>query len=193
MPENKVQFGLSKAAFAPYTVTGGVVTFETPIPIPGAVSLTLDPRGELTEFYADNILYYVASSNQGYDASLEIATIPEQFAIEALGEVLDVTDGVITEVADAQGKPFAFLFQFEGDVKATRHVMFNCTANRPSISSSTKTTSTEPGTSELTLVSSPIEIDGKLLVKTKTTAATNDAIYNAWYTSVYEPTTVPTP
>ncbi|MER2132588.1 MAG: major tail protein [Carnobacterium inhibens] len=193
MPENKVQFGLSKAAFAPYTVTGGVVTFETPIPIPGAVSLTLDPRGELTEFYADNILYYVASSNQGYDASLEIATIPEQFAIEALGEVLDVTDGVITEVADAQGKPFAFLFQFEGDVKATRHVMFNCTANRPSISSSTKTTSTEPGTSELTLVSSPIEIDGKLLVKTKTTAATNDAIYNAWYTSVYEPTIVPTP
>lgn len=193
MPENKVQFGLSKAAFAPYTVTGGVVTFETPIPIPGAVSLTLDPRGELAEFYADNILYYVASSNQGYDASLEIATIPEQFAIEALGEVLDVTDGVITEVADAQGKPFAFLFQFEGDVKATRHVMFNCTANRPSISSSTKTTSTEPGTSELTLVSSPIEIDGKLLVKTKTTAATNDAIYNAWYTSVYEPTTVPTP
>ena len=193
MQENKVQFGLSKAAFAPYTVVGDVVTFETPIMIPGAVSLTLDPRGELTEFYADNILYYVASSNQGYDATLEIATIPEQFAVDALGEVLDATDGVMTEVADAQGKPFAFLFQFEGDVKATRHVMFNCTANRPSISSSTKTTSTEPGTSELTLVSSPIEIDGKLLVKTKTTAATNDAIYNAWYSDVYQPTVTPTP
>lgn len=186
MPENKVQFGLSKAAFAPYSVEGDVVTFETPIPIPGAVSLTLDPRGELTEFYADNILYYVASSNQGYDASLEIATIPQKFATEALGEVLDETDGVLTEVADAQGKPFAFLFQFEGDVKATRHVMFNCTANRPSISGSTKTTSTEPGTTELSLVSSPIEIDGKLLVKTKTTDATSPEIYDAWYTSVYK-------
>lgn len=186
MAENKVQFGLSKAAFAPYTVEGDVVTFETPIPIPGAVSLTLDPRGELTEFYADNILYYVASSNQGYDATLEIATIPQKFATEALGEVLDETDGVLTEVADAQGKPFAFLFQFEGDVKATRHVMFNCTANRPSISGSTKTTSTEPGTTELSLVSSPIEIDGKLLVKTKTTDVTSPEIYDAWYTSVYK-------
>lgn len=186
MPENKVQFGLSKAAFAPYTVVGDVVTFETPIMIPGAVSLTLDPRGELTEFYADNILYYVASSNQGYDASLEIATIPQKFSTDALGEVLDEIDGVLTEVADAQGKPFAFLFQFEGDVKNTRHVMFNCTANRPSISGSTKTTSTEPGTTELTLVASPIEIDGKLLVKTKTTETTSPAIYDAWYSSVYK-------
>lgn len=186
MPENKVQFGLSKAAYAPYTVVGDVVTFETPILIPGAVSLTLDPRGELTEFYADNILYYVASSNQGYDATLEIATIPQQFAIDALGETLDEEDGVITEYADAQGKPFAFLFQFEGDVKATRHVMFNCTANRPSISGSTKTTSTEPGTNELTLVASPIEIDGKLIVKTKTIATTTATIYDAWYSSVYK-------
>ena len=191
MPENRVQFGLSKAAYAPYTVTGGVVTFETPIPIPGAVSLTLDPRGELTEFYADNILYYVASSNQGYDASLEIATIPEQFAIDALGEEFDETDGVLTEVADAQGKPFAFLFQFEGDVKATRHVMFNCTANRPSLSSSTKTTSTEPGTTELSLVASPIEIDGKLVVKTKTLASTPPAIYDSWYSNVYKKNAVP--
>lgn len=186
MPENKVQFGLSKAAFAPYAVVGDVVTFETPIMIPGSVSLTLDPRGELTEFYADNILYYVASSNQGYDASLEIATIPQQFLIDALGETLDEEDGVLTEYADAQGKPFAFLFQFEGDVKNTRHVMFNCTANRPSISSSTKTTASEPGTTELTLVASPIEIDGKLLVKTKTTETTSSAIYDAWYTSVYK-------
>ena len=191
MPENKVQFGLSKAAFAPYTVTGGVVTFDTPILIPGAVSLTLDPRGELTEFYADNILYYVASSNQGYDASLEIATIPEQFAIDALGETLDADDGVLTEFADAQGKPFAFLFQFEGDVKATRHVMFNCTANRPSISSSTKTTASEPGTTELSLVSSPIEIDGKLLVKTKTTPSTPSSVYDSWYTQVYKKIAVP--
>lgn len=191
MAENKVQFGLSKCYYAPYTVTGGVITYETPIPIPGAVNLTLDPRGELSEFYADNILYYVASSNQGYDASLEIALIPQQFAIDALGETLDETDGVVTEVADAQGKPFAFLFQFEGDVKATRHIMFNCKANRPSISGSTKTTSTEPGTNELSMVSSPIEIGDKLVVKTKTTATTKPAIYDAWYTKVYEKVTTP--
>ncbi|WP_042352257.1 major tail protein [Bacillus massiliigorillae] len=186
MSENKVEFGLSKVHYAPYTITNGKVTFETPIPIPGAVSMTSEPKGELTEFYADNILYYVASSNQGYESTLNIATITEQFAIDALGEELDEADKVLNELADAQGKPFALLWQFEGDVKATRHVLFNCKANRPNISGNTKETGTEVSPNELKLVSSPIEIDGKMMVKTKTTAATSPSIYDAWYTKVYQ-------
>lgn len=188
MSENKVTFGLRNVHYAPYTITGGEVTFETPIAMPGGVELTLDPRGDLVEFYADNVLYYSASNNQGYDGTLSIANTPEQFAIDALGETLDEEDGVLTETADAKGKPFALLFEFDGDVKATRHVMFNCTANRPSLSSSTKTASAEPNANELTFVASPIEIDGKLMVKTKTTAATTSAIYDAWYSAVYKKT-----
>lgn len=188
MPENKVEFGLSNVHYAPYTEVGGVVTFETPIPIPGAVSMTSNPIGESTKFYADNMVYYVANSNQGYDATLSIATIPQQFAIDALGEELDETDGVINELADAQGKPFALLFQFEGDVKATRHVLYNCKANRPSISGQTKQEGTEISPNELTLSASPIEIGDKLLVKTKTTSTTDQAIYDSWFTNVYKKT-----
>lgn len=162
MPENKVEYGLSRVHYAPYTVTDGKVTFETPIPIPGAVSMTSEPKGELTEFYADNVLYYVASSNQGYEATLNIAVIPEQFAIDALGEELDEDDKVLNELADAQGKPFALMWQFEGDVKATRHVMFNCKANRPNISGNTKETSAEISPNELSLVASPMDIGGKM-------------------------------
>lgn len=188
MPENKVEFGLSNVHYAPYTEANGVVTFETPIPVPGAVSMTSDPIGESTKFFADNMVYYVANSNQGYDATLSIATIPQKFAIDALGEELDETDGVINELADAQGKSFALLFQFEGDVKATRHVLYNCKANRPSISGQTKQEGTEISPNELTLSASPIEIGDKLLVKTKTTSTTDQAIYDSWFTSVYKKT-----
>lgn len=189
MTENKVQFGLSKVHYAPYTVDEtGEIMFEKPIPIPGAVSLTSEPKGELTEFYADNVLYYVASTNQGYEATLSIASIPQQFAIDALGEELDEIDGVIMELANATGKPFALLWQFEGDVKATRHVMFNCKANRPNISGNTKESSAEVSANELSLVASPMEIDGKSLVKTKTTPSTSPAVYDAWYNSVYKKT-----
>lgn len=183
--ENKVAFGLKNVYYALYDVTGGVVTFKTPIPIPGAVELTFDPRGDLIEFYADDMLYYAASNNQGYDGTLSIATVPEQFAIDALGEQLDETDGVLNELADAKGKPFALLFEFDGDVNATRHVMYNNSASRPTIASKTKTNSAEPNTNELKFVSSPIDINGKRMVKTKTTSKTTQALYDNWYKEVY--------
>ena len=71
--------------------------------MPGAVELTNEPRGDLIEFYADDMLYYSADNNQGYEGTLNIALLPEQFAIDALGEQLDETDGVLNELADAKG------------------------------------------------------------------------------------------
>lgn len=183
---NKVTFGLQDVHYATFEEVEGVVTFDAPIPIPGGVELTTDPRGDMVEFYADNMIYYAASNNQGYDGTLTIANIPDQYLVDALGEELDEEDGVLNEIANATGKPFALLFQFEGDVKAVRHVMYNCTANRPTIASSTKTNATEPNTNALTFVSSPIKLGGKLMVKTKTTAATKEEVYSGWYTEVYE-------
>ncbi|OFD80170.1 prophage pi2 protein 39 [Bacillus mycoides] len=115
--ENKVQFGLKNVHYATFEEKDGVVTFETPTPLPGGVELTFEPRGDLIEFYADDMLYYAASNNQGYDGTLSIASIPEKFAIDALGEQLDEVDGVLNELADAKGKSFALLFEFDGDKK----------------------------------------------------------------------------
>ncbi|MCU4978296.1 phage tail protein [Bacillus cereus] len=187
MPENKVSYGLKNVHYVPYNVTDGVVTFKTPIPLPGAVELTNEPRGDLIEFYADDMLYYSADNNQGYEGTLNIALLPEQFAIDALGEQLDETDGVLNELADAKGKPFALLFEFDGDVKATRHVMYNCSASRPNISSKSKTNSAEPNTNELKFVASPLILapGGRPMVKTKTTAKTTQTIYDNWYKEVY--------
>lgn len=186
--ENKVEYGLSNVHYAPYSIVNDEIVFETPIPIPGAVSMTSDPVGEASKFFADNVVYYVAKSNQGYEANLSIALIPQKFAIDALGEELDAEDGVMNELADSQGKPFALLFQFEGDQKATRHVLYNCTANRPSISGNTKEEGTEIAPSELTLTASPMKIGDKLLVKTKTTSKTTEEIYDSWFTKVYKKT-----
>jgi len=184
MSENKITFGLKNVRYAPFTVAAGVITYGTPIPMPGGIELGLEPRGDMTEFYADDILYYSASNNQGYDGTLSIANIPEQFLIDALGEEKDSTDMVMTEKASSVGKPFALLFEFDGDAKAIRHVLYNCSASRPKVGSSTKTNTTEPNANELTFVASPRETD--LAVKTKTTVTTPTAIYDAWYTDVYE-------
>lgn len=184
-----MQFGLKNVHYATFTESGGKITYDTPIKIPGAVEISLEPRGDMVEFYADDILYYSAGNNQGYDGTLSIATIPEQYAIDCLGEEKDATDMVLTERVTLKGKPFALLFEFDGDVKATRHVLYNCTANRPTVGSSTKTDSVEPTPNELTFVSSARPTDGA--VKTKTTETTPPTIYDNWYTKVYEKITTP--
>lgn len=184
MAENRVVYGLKKAHYAVITEgENGTYTYGTPMPLPGATELSLEPKGEQTEFYADDILYYTSSTNQGYDTKLTIANVPEAFRTEVLGEILDETSKVLIETNAAKSKKIAFLCEFDGDVKGTRHVLFSCSVSRPGIASSTKTASAEPGTTELSLVAGPRPEDG--VVKVSTTADTPAAVYDAWYTKVF--------
>ena len=56
----------------------------------------LDPRGDTTDFYADDILYYTTVKS-GYEATLTVANIPQEFRTDVLGETLERTDNVLTE------------------------------------------------------------------------------------------------
>lgn len=190
MSENKVEFGLKNAYYSKITESqDGSITYGTPVKIQGSTSLTTDPRGDMTEFYADDILYYSADNNQGYDGTLTLARVPESFAIDILGEEKDEDDGVITESANAKGSHFAFMFEFDGDVKATRHVHYYCKASRTSVKGATKTASADPSTTDLKFVSSPRPTDYK--VKAKTSSTTSSNVYNNWYSNVYEKVTDP--
>ena len=181
---NKVNFGLKNAHYAVITETAGAITYGTPKRLPGAVSLSLEPKGETSDFYADDIIYYTTSANQGYEATLELASVTEEFRTEVLGETLSTTDKVIIENAAAKPKKVALMFEFDGDVKATRHLLVYCTVNRPGLSGATKTESTEPGTTELSVVASPRATDG--IVKISTSTTTSEDVYGAWFTEVYE-------
>ncbi|MBQ9066714.1 MAG: phage tail protein [Clostridia bacterium] len=185
---NKVKYNLKNvhAAKLTETVTEGVTSYSyaTPQAIPGAVSITLDAEGDSSPFYADGIVYFRSYANNGYSGDLEIALIPEWFRTEILKEVLD-TNGVLVEKADnAESVKFALLCEFDGDERAIRHVMYNCSASRPSIESSTKEETIEPGTETLSLTADPRE-DG--LVKSRTGDTTAKATYDGWYQSVYVP------
>ncbi|MDZ4454659.1 phage tail protein [Bacillus thuringiensis] len=183
--ENKVVFGLKKVHYSVITEdVSGKITYGTPAKLPGAVEMKLEPKGEQSDFYADDSNYYAESSNQGYEGTLNIAKLTEAFRTDVLGEVLDETDKVISEVSNAKIKRIALMFEFDGDVKATRYVMYNVSVSRPGFGSSTKSDKTEPTTTELKFVASQHPETFK--VKDATTAATPAGIYDAWYTKVYE-------
>lgn len=190
MPENKVIFGLRNAHYSVITEgEDGAQTYAAPVKLAGAVEISLDPKGDQADFYADDVLYYTTVSNQGYETTLTVANIPIDFRTAVLGEVLEGTDNVLTENANAKPKKIAFLFEFDGDQKAVRHCLYNCTVSRSGLSSATKTETAEPKTQELTLVAAPRAIDG--VVKRSTTTDTPDAVYDAWYTTIYNPVVAP--
>lgn len=159
------------------------MSYATPVPLPGSVSLSLDANGEPENFYADGIAYYVINNNMGYDGDLELALIPESFRTDVLREKLDAK-GVLIENSDAELALFALLFEFDGDVRHIRHVMYNCSASRPKIEGKTNEEKKEVQTETLTIKATPLS-DGK--VKAKTGDTTDAAVYADWYKSVYLP------
>ena len=185
---NKVKYNLKNAHYALLTISEeGAVTYGTPTALPGSVSLSLDANGEPENFYADGIAYYVINNNMGYDGDLELALIPESFRTDVLKEKLD-SKGVLIEDADAELAQFALLFEFDGDVRHIRHVMYNCSASRPKIEGKTNEDKKEVQTETLTIKSTPLA-DGK--VKAKTGNTTDAAVYANWYKAVYLPTADP--
>lgn len=186
MAGNKVKFNLKNvyAAVLTETVKDGESTFtyDTPKAIPGAVSISLDAEGESSPFYADGIVYFRSVTNNGYSGDLEIALIPEWFRTEILQETMDSKGVLIENSSSAESVKYALLFEFDGDVNAIRHVLYKCTASRPSIESETKEDTIEPGTETLSITADP-RSDG--LVKARTGDTTNSTTYANWYKAVY--------
>lgn len=89
------------------------------------------------------------------------------------------------ENANSETGSFALLFEFDGDIRKIRHVLYNCSASRPTIESKTNEEDKEVQTETLTIKARPM---ANGYVKAKTGDATTEAVYKAWYNKVYEPT-----
>ncbi|MED5052699.1 phage tail protein [Anoxybacillus rupiensis] len=189
MSQNKVTFGLEKVHIAFFNTTSPTQpAWEAPIPILGAVRFAPEAQGEESTFYADNGPYFTYTSNNGYAAELEMANIPDEVLAEMLGWEIDA-NGMLVETTDGTPKEFALLGQILGDKKNRRFVYYRCKASRPSKEHSTRAESVEPATETLNIRILPIEIGGKNVVRgVMELNDTNQAAYDAFFTSVYLPT-----
>lgn len=185
---NKIKFGIKNCKFAVATIASdGSATYAAPKDLPGAVSLSLSPRGETTPFYADNIVYWTAISNNGYEGDLELARIPEAFLTDVMGYKAG-GNGLVYEDANSAPVHFALLFQFEGDVSARRHVLYNCVASRPEIAGQTKGESIEPQTEAISLTATTIYVAALDKDIVKAYLNEGDAGYTTFLSTVTQPT-----
>ena len=171
---NKIRYGLSKCYYAVCT-EGASDSWSTPVALPGAVSLSMDAEGDTNTFYADNTSYWTQFSNNGYSGELEVAAIDDDFRKNVLGEVLS-REGNLVEYKTATTNKVALLFQFEGDEKASRHVLYKCSISRPSDEANTSEDSITPDTTKLSYIAIPAS-NGQI----KASAGT--AEYDSWLTT----------
>ena len=182
MAADKVKFNIKNVHIAPMLTTGENPTWDTPIKVPGAVSFSLEPQGEVSPFYADGIVYYQSSANNGYSGDLEMALFPAEILEAIWGITEGTTSKVLTEYANVEAKPFALLFEEDGDQSGTKFVLYNCTATRPNRTFATNTETKEPQTQTITVTAAPLE---NYMVMAMTQDTTPAETANGWYTKVF--------
>ena len=160
---NLVEFGLCdvKYAVVEYDSMAKEYSVGEIKDIPGAVELSLPASGDETEFYADNILYYADYTDNGYDGTLTIAKIPDEFKVDVLGFKQDA-NGVLYETADAVTKEIALWFKFDGDKLQKKRCMYRCKISRPDIGGKTTEKTKTPNTSQMKIKAMP-RLDNKLI------------------------------
>lgn len=186
---NKVHFGLKNVHYALITYTSGVPSWGTPKKVPGAVNVTLSKESSETKFYADDILYYFTTGNNGYTGSLEMADFPVQMRQDLWGQELSTTGKLLIEDVDAQPAEFALMFEIDGNESPDRFCFYRCKASRPDVTGATKADSVEVQTQTCDLTVMPVidptsasKIDGKTYYRT--TADTPSATYTSFFSSV---------
>ena len=180
---NKVKFGLRNVHYAIATDDGtGTLTYGTPVRWPGAVNMSLDVEGSTDTFYADDITYFISQSKNGYTGTFECALIPDTVRTDVLGETTD-TNGMIVERATDVTKEIALLFEFQGDVNATRHVLYRVSLQTPGISGQAMEGSKTPQTETLNITAMPRISD----YVTKAKCAYGTTNYAQFFSAVKEP------
>lgn len=182
----KIKYGLKKVHYSIVTETTNASTGEvtssygTVKPWPGAVNMNLDAQGEDTPFYADDGVYEMLTSNNGYQGDFECALIPEDVYVSALGQEKDA-NGVVIETSNDVKKYIALMFEFQLDKSGRRYLFYRCSLTRPSVASQTNGDTVNPQTDTITITVTPRPDDDKV----KAYVDKGSAAYNGWYTQVY--------
>lgn len=188
---NKVRFGLTNVYYAILTESENAApSYGTPKRLLGAVSLDLSQEGTTNAFYADNIEFFRTEANNGYTGSLELARVSDDALKDIWGFGYDSTNKLIYETSLKDPKPFALLFQVEGDANEDLYVLYKVYASRPNIGSTTiNENGKEPQTQTVDISALPLPdptggvLNGKIYLRTD--SSTSTSIKNAWFSSVY--------
>lgn len=179
----KVKFNIRNFHYALENTTQTTSVYGTPVAIPGLRSISLDPNGETTKWFADGVKYFVTDNNLGYEGEIELAMLTDAFLKDVLQNALDSNNNLVEEVIN-EAKKFAFGFTVDSNDGPINYWFYNATASRPSIEGETKEEGIDPQTDTISLSTSPIEVGGKNVVRVR---STDSSTVSNWFSAVVMP------
>lgn len=189
MPENIVNWGLAKSGYGKITLdANGNDVLGPLITLAGTRQINLTPNGELVQVYADGTVVHIGKANTGYGGTMEVTVADAELKRWALAEEVDANN-VQYEISEPPVNRFYLVWEWVGDLKRIRHIMYNLSANRPAIASTTKGDggNKSPQYDSLPLIAIPRK-DG--MVKANTRHDVGQAVYDNWFQSPYLPSGV---
>lgn len=184
---NRVNWGLALSAWGKITVDGsGNDVYGAPVKFLGNRQVNWDPAGDLIKVFADGTVIYTGRQNSGYTGSMELTNLDDDFAEWALSESVD-SKNVQYEEKEPHVNRFYLIWEWIQDQKNTRHIMYNITASRPSMSATTAgdndTKTAQYRTFNMTAIP---RADG--IVKASTRVNVDSTTYTNWFSAAYVPT-----
>ena len=184
---NRVNWGLAASAWGKITRDAqGHDVYGAPVMFLGNRQVNFDPAGDLVKVFADGTVIYTGRQNSGYTGSLELTNLDDNFAQWALSESVD-GNNVQFEEKEPTVNRFYLMWEWVQDAKNTRHIMYNITASRPSMSATTSGDGDTKTAQYRTLNLTAIPRDDGI-VKASTRVDVNETIYSNWFASAYVPT-----
>lgn len=183
---NRVNWGLALSAWGRITTDAqGNDVYGTPTMFLGDRQINWDPSGDLINVYADGTIIYTGRQNSGYTGSMELTNLDDDFAEWVLSEEVD-SNNVQYENKEPVVHRFYLVWEWVQDAKNTRHIMYNITASRPSMSATTAgdgdTKTAQYRTINMTAIP---RADG--IVKASTRVNVDDTTYSNWFNAAYVP------
>lgn len=184
----RIRYGIRNLYYALATDDGtGKLTYQTPVAVLGAKSVSFDAQGDTITEYADNTLWFSTAVNSGYSGDLvfEDTAAADEFLSAVMGMTKDETTGAVFETASDTPKEFALMWQFElagGKETGKRTVLYRCTASRPSLAGETKESSMTVDTNTVTITAMPRISDDMV----KASCDSSATAYSTWFSKVPE-------
>lgn len=175
---NKVEFGISQLHVGTYTDNNGTITLGTPYHQKGAVSFSPEESSDQNTFYADNIAYYSTYSGGQLEGDLEVAMFDDEFKQQFLGFV-ELTDGGIASVKNAQKPNVYIAFQVEGDAESRRIIIFNASLGAITREYSTIEEAKEPTTETIPVTATGVAGNGVTMAVYKPEDTGYDTLFTA--------------
>lgn len=184
----KIMFGIKNVHVAKL-LNETEMTFDTPKPLKGAVSLSVDIKQNTKTFYADDEEYVTITTVDEISGDLEVYYITDEMQMY-LFDLFKSQNGLMVETDKIVNSKFALLGEYETDVKKRRFCYYLVTFTRPNFEIKTKEGGINPNTQKISLkverFSTDVSEEGKVF-KTRVAQADGE-VWTNWFKKVTLPT-----